>query len=297
MTVEHGWGVIDGEVMAHGMFHTWQVWSIAACIHSLCTIQYYHNSGLAYPDLYGPHWTNSSPAGGVAVFISHLKVKARMTDEHVWVWLKVKPQLVTYSKPVLHGPCTIQLSHVVNGIVYVPACMILLSTLMMIGNQLDDNGSCLGCGCKHWSCDSWLVTQLSDMVHVPSNTPTTVGYNIHTCMDLIGSLPHLVEVPFSSSIRKWLWQLSISQVRLEVSPWLVCTTALMNGSCSIQHSSSSGIAYWVTSSPVRNTIFKLDQKTRMTAEHVLGIVGDESTTHGMFHTYYTWYMHCPILIQ
>ena len=41
---------------------------------------------------------------------------------------------------------------------------------------------------------------------------------------------------------------------------------------------------WTTSSPGRDTIFKIDQKSRTTAEHVLDVVGvgEEATTLGVF---------------
>jgi len=154
------------------------------------------------------------------------------------VWQKVKPWLTACSTPVLHGPCTIQLSDN-KGIAYLDLHgphWITSSTgrdtifqAMMLGNQLDDNRACMGCGCK-WSCDSWLVTQLSDMVNIPSNTPTTVRYHIDTCMDLTGSLPQLVEIPFSRSIRNQWWQLSMYGVWLVVNPWLMtCATAVRYG--------------------------------------------------------------------
>ena len=39
----------------------------------------------------------------------------------------------------------------------------------------------------------------------------------------------------------------------------------------------------VTSEAVTDTIFKLNQKTTMIAEHVLGVVGGEAVDHGLFH--------------
>ena len=63
-----------------------------------------------------------------------------------------------------------------------------------------------------------------------------------------------------------------------------------HGPCTIQYSCNSGLTYldlyypsWTTSSPVRDTILKLDQKSRMTAECVLGVVGGETMTCGLFH--------------
>ena len=71
--------------------------------------------------------------------------------------------------------------------------------------------------------------------------------------------------------------------------WLQVTARY--GSYTIQRSCNSEtsctylhVAHWITYSPVRETVFKLNQKTMMTAEHVLGVVGGEAVTHAIFYT-------------
>ena len=102
-------------------------------------------------------------------------------------------------------------------------------------------------------------------------------------MILLGPLHHLIKIPFSSLIRKKGWQLSMSWVWLGVEPWCIpCSTPIRYGICTIQFSYSSGSEYldlhdhlWITSLPGRDTLFNLDQKKRMTAELVMGVVGGE----------------------
>ena len=45
------------------------------------------------------------------------------------------------------------------------------------------------------------------------------------------------------------------------------------------------------------TVLKLDQKTRMTSEHVCGVVGGEAVTHDMFHTCQAWFIHHAMFPQ
>ena len=71
----------------------------------------------------------------------------------------------------------------------------------------------------------------------------------------------------------------------------MCSTPILHGQYTIQCPYSSGLLYpdlhgppWTTSSRGGDTIFKLDQKRMMTAELILGVVGGEAVTHGVFHT-------------
>ena len=128
------------------------------------------------------------------------------------VWLQVKPWLVVCFTPITirYDPCLTQHSWK-SGIVYPDLHDQLWLTVsprecvvLNIHEKKQDNTSwaCLGFGLR-WSCGSWLVTQLLDMVHIPYNTPATVIYHLQTCMEIIGPLLHLVEM--SRSIRKPGW--------------------------------------------------------------------------------------------
>ena len=72
---------------------------------------------------------------------------------------------------------------------------------------------------------------------------------------------------------------------------MMCSTPIEHGIYTVQCSWNSQLAYldlhyppWTTSSPDRDSISKPDQKSRMIAENVFGVVGGGAMTRGMFHT-------------
>ena len=94
--------------------------------------------------------------------------------------------------------------------------------------------------------------------------------------------------------RKAVWYRSISWVWLEVISWLVEYKTVA------RHSPYMYDLPWTTSRPGVDAVFKIDQKTRITYDHVWGVVANEAMSHDSccFYTYQIWdILHTTLLKQ